>query len=99
MTDDVYVVRMSGVVSHQKSHPDPAPAGRLSPAIRDIRSTSLHDGRLFCTHFTLANMNFQSLSIDDQIGILQSVLDDRRAATKASSPIKNGVYVIGLITR
>jgi hypothetical protein len=38
-------------------------------------------------------MSFQSLSIEDQIGILESVLDERRAATKSHSVIKNGVYV------
>jgi hypothetical protein len=36
-------------------------------------------------------MSFQSLSIEDQIGLLESVLDERRAATKSHSVIKNGV--------
>lgn len=38
-------------------------------------------------------MSFQSLSIQDQISLLESVLDERRAATQSQSVIKNGVYV------
>jgi len=37
------------------------------------------------------NMSFQSLSIEDQISLLESVLDERKAATQSHSVIKNGV--------
>jgi len=39
----------------------------------------------------ISTMSFQSLSIEDQIFLLESVLDERKAATQSHSVIKNGV--------